>query len=360
MARFVTPAGFPYTLPVMAVSIIIKALNEESRIGAAIESALSALAGSQGEVIVADGGSGDRTVEIARRYPVLVVQLADPYESSCGIGPQLGYQHARGRYICLIDGDMELDLQFLRHAVRFLDTHPRCAGVAGRVIETSLDSLEFARRARRAPADLDAGEVDRLNGGGLFRREAIEEARYFTDRNLHAYEELELAARLRAHGWRLWRLEVPFVRHYGHRINAYRLLWRRWQLGYVLGLGEVVRASLGKEHAPIILRQPEIRLWAAVASSWIATILLVLLSPTWGIGLALAVLVQVIPVAVMSLRDRSFRMGLYAVAAWHVYTLGFIGGLLRGRSDAAIPVKGRILSDGRPKQPTEHGTTTAS
>lgn len=56
----------------MAVSIIIKALNEESRIGSAIESALAALAGSQGEVIVADSGSSDRTVEIARRYPVLV------------------------------------------------------------------------------------------------------------------------------------------------------------------------------------------------------------------------------------------------------------------------------------------------
>ena len=340
----------------MSVSIIIKSLNEEARIAAAIESALAALPAPDGEVIVVDSGSSDRTVEIARRYPVLVVQLANLDERCCGVGPQLGYQLARGSCICLIDGDMELDADFLRQAVAFIETHPGYAGVAGRVEETNLESLEFARRVRRAPADLDAGEVDRLNGGGLFRRAAIEEVGYFTDRNLHGYEELDLAARLRARGWRLRRLDLPFVRHYGHALNAYRLLWRRWMGGYVLGLGQVVRASLGKKHAEIVLRLSEIRLWAAVAASWVVSLLLVLLSPSWGAGLALAVLVQALPVLVMSVRYRSLAMGFYAVVAWHVHTLGFIAGLLRRRRDPAAPVEGRILSDGRLKRPVDHDT----
>ena len=41
----------------MAVSVILKTLNEEARIGPAIESVLAALEGIGGEVIVADGGS---------------------------------------------------------------------------------------------------------------------------------------------------------------------------------------------------------------------------------------------------------------------------------------------------------------
>ena len=45
-----------------AVSIIIKALNEERYIATAIESALIALAGLDGEVILADSGSSDRTI----------------------------------------------------------------------------------------------------------------------------------------------------------------------------------------------------------------------------------------------------------------------------------------------------------
>jgi glycosyltransferase involved in cell wall biosynthesis len=44
------------------ISVIIPALNEEELIGQAID---SALAGSSVEVIVADGGSRDRTFEIA-------------------------------------------------------------------------------------------------------------------------------------------------------------------------------------------------------------------------------------------------------------------------------------------------------
>ena len=47
------------------VSIIIKAFNEESHIAGAIQSALAALAGIGGEVILADGASSDRTIAIA-------------------------------------------------------------------------------------------------------------------------------------------------------------------------------------------------------------------------------------------------------------------------------------------------------
>ena len=57
------------------VSVIIKAFNEEQHIAGAIESALAALAGIDGEVILADGASTDRTVEIAKKYPVKIVRL---------------------------------------------------------------------------------------------------------------------------------------------------------------------------------------------------------------------------------------------------------------------------------------------
>lgn len=339
----------------MSVSIIIKTLNEEERIGAAVESALTA-AGTEGEVIVADSRSNDRTTQIAARFPVLVVELADPAERCCGIGPQMGYQFARGDYIALIDGDMQIDVDFIRQAIRFLDDNPRHAGVAGRVDETNLDNLEFARRVRRAPADMRAGDVDRLNGGGVFRRAAIEDSGYFTDRGLHAYEEFELAARLRSRGWRLARLDIPFVRHYGHRVNAYPLLMRRWQSGYVLGLGEVVRAALGRPHARLVLALPEIRLWAMVAASWLVAVLALLLAPNWAVGIAVATAIQLAPVALMSWRYRSLAMGVYSVVAWHVNALGFLRGLIRRRPDPRSPVRARVVSDARQRRPVEHGT----
>ena len=104
--------------PIM-VTIVIKALNEEARIARAIASALDALAASAqaglgaGEVVLADSRSSDRTVEIASGFPIRIARLADGVRRSCGIGPQLGYQYARGRFVCLIDGDMALDPGFL-------------------------------------------------------------------------------------------------------------------------------------------------------------------------------------------------------------------------------------------------------
>src|ERR1700753_1631150 len=105
----------------MAVSVILKTLNEEARIGPAIESVLAALEGIGGEVIVADGGSRDRTLAVAANYPVRAVQLRPAVPPRCGIGPTLGFQYSREPFVCLIDGDMLLDPDFLAEALAYLE-----------------------------------------------------------------------------------------------------------------------------------------------------------------------------------------------------------------------------------------------
>ena len=127
----------------MSVSVIIKALNEERHIAAAIESALAALGregggAASGEVILADSGSADRTVEIAGRYPIRIARLADPRERSCGVGAQLGYQYSTGAYVCLMDGDMVLSPDFIAEGRAFLDANARVGGVAGRVRDVNV------------------------------------------------------------------------------------------------------------------------------------------------------------------------------------------------------------------------------
>src|SRR2546423_14044703 len=102
------------------VSIIIKALNEERHIAGAIESAFAALTAIDGEIILADSGSSDQTIEIAQRYPIRVVQLQRAEDRSWGVGAQLGFQYSSGRYLCLVDGDMRLHCDFLPAALEVL------------------------------------------------------------------------------------------------------------------------------------------------------------------------------------------------------------------------------------------------
>jgi GT2 family glycosyltransferase len=328
------------------VSIVIKALNEEANICAAIETSLEAVAEVGGEVVLADSHSTDRTVEFASRYPIRIVQLAHPDERCCGVGPQLGYQHSFGEYVYILDGDMKMLRGFLPQALLFLAQHPEVAGVAGRLVEQNNESLEYRERGLRAAAHLSPGEVDRLDGGGLYRRLAIDEAGYFSDRNLHSYEEFDLAVRLRSLGWKLWRLPVDSVSHYGHDAPPYRLLMRRWRSRYACGPGELLRAAAGERRMKLILRGArELRLYGAVLAWWA----LLASVPFWPASAALRAAafagLAVAPLALMLWRKRSFGRAAYSVVSWCVHAAGLVRGLLAPRRAPRTPIASRILQE---------------
>lgn len=329
----------------MTVSIIMKTLNEEKRIAAAIESALQALPGGTVEVIVADSGSTDRTVEIAMRYPVTVAQIVNPAKPSCGIGPQLGFQYSHHDLVCLMDGDMLLDKDFLAAAIAFLEANPRVAGVTGHVVEMNVDNLEFTRRVRRVSPENRTGSIDRMNGGGLYRRAAIAEAGYFSDRNLHGYEEFDLGVRLRSLGWELHRLDRRFVAHFGHSINAYTLLVRRWRSKYLRGVGELLRAALGRPHWNKLVHElPELRLWAGVYLWWLAMIGLLVFLPDKKMALLIDAALIVLVVAAMSLKQRSLSLGVYAVVAWCFHAAALPLGFFHPRRQPDDWIESKVVS----------------
>jgi GT2 family glycosyltransferase len=335
-----------------SVSVVIKALNEEKNICAAIESALAAVAAVGGEVVLADSCSTDRTVELASRYPVRVVQLANAGERCCGAGTQLGFQHARGEYVYILDGDMRMVPGFLERALTFLAQHPEVGGVGGRLIELNTESLEYRERAARNHAHMQPGEVDRLDGGGLYRRIAVEQAGFLSDRNLHSYEEFDLAVRLRARGWKLWRLPVDAVTHFGHDTPPYALLARRWRTKYVCGLGELLRGAWGRPHMKLVLRDlRELRLYAAVLAWWLALASI----PLWPLPVAqgaawlerpvLFALLAAAPFALMALRKRSIGRAVHSVVSWCFNAAGLVRGLLSPRVAPTAPIASVVLQE---------------
>lgn len=224
------------------IAVVIKALNEAKHIRASIASALAALEGLRGEVILADSGSTDGTLEIAADFPIRVVQLVNESDRSCGVGAQLGFQYVNAEYVYILDGDMELSPTFFRQALRYMGGEVALAGVAGLVEERGSGNYEFERR-RQNNDGLLVGEVNYLEMGGLYRCSAIREVRYFTNRNLHSYEEKELGSRLRKAGYKLLRIDVPAVKHHGKTESTGALLWKRWRTKHLDGPGEWIRAS---------------------------------------------------------------------------------------------------------------------
>ena len=330
----------------IVISVLIKALNEERNIASAIESALAGISGLSGEVILADSASTDRTLEIAKRYPIRIVTLNSPGDRSCGAGGQLGYQYSRGEFICIIDGDMQLHPAFLRAAIDHLRANPKLAGVGGLIRECDTSNVEFQYREERGEPDRRPGLVTRLDCGGVYRREALESVGYFTDRNLHGGEELELATRLAAAGWELARIDQPGIDHFGHSTGDFRLLAYRFTNKTAHSAGEVLKATFGTPRFRYMFRNNNALLLCGLIHGWWLAILATPFILPFPVGLvvSIAVFVFAFPFLVMAIKWRSVRYALYAVSAWNVFALGFWFGLIRPRVDPKAWIDSRVIA----------------
>jgi hypothetical protein len=110
----------PHPADVCDVSIVMPCLNEAESLAPCIRAAHAAIAdvGVAGEVIVADNGSTDGSVEIATSLGARVVHVqARGYGSAL----QGGFAAARGRYILMGDADGSYDFGHLGRFVERLD-----------------------------------------------------------------------------------------------------------------------------------------------------------------------------------------------------------------------------------------------
>lgn len=333
------------------LSIVIKALNEEQHIRRCIESALRALqeVGGSGEVILADSLSTDATVDLAKQYPVRIVQLVNPADRSCGAGAQLGYQYANGQFVYVLDGDMELLPGFMTAALVKLRNEPRLAGVAGLVEEAIVANEAFVGRARRGDTSTAASSARALNMGGLYRADAIREVGYLTDRNLHSFEELDLGLRLAQRGWSLERIALPSVKHYGPTVTSASLMRRRWRTRYAWGHGQLLRASFGagrgwRAIAGLRVLRPQ----AFTMAAWS----LLLFVSMGGVSLIAATHAAALMVSawagiwlVVASAKRSFSAATYSLSAWHVGLAGLVCGFIK-----PVRVSPEVLVDGRELQ----------
>ena len=332
------PADRPATAPLL--SVVVKCYNEESRIGPCLASVLAATRGIDTEIIVADALSTDRTVENAQAFPVRIALMANAADRGCGATAQMGMQFARGAFLLLVDGDMELLPEFLPAALKALRDDPKLAGIGGRLIEMS-ESLEFQERKRRERVRPRQTAQRRLGGSALYRMTAIRDAGYFMNRNLYCGEELELGQRLRARGWHLQSLDIDAVRHHGHAAAPVTLLRERWKSRYFDGYGQLLRGAWRQPYFWETLRV--CALFLAVAGWWLS---LAALLGTTALGVtsaALPIAILLLPALAIAIRKRRAGLGAYTFLLWQFHAAAFLRGLFRPWRDPAEPVNAALI-----------------
>lgn len=181
-----------------AISVIIPALNEASCIGRLLER----LSGMDFvEIIVADGGSSDRTVDIARLYPRVSV-----IRHQGGRGPLLnaGARNSRGRLLFFLHADT-IPPALTPHLIRNTLASP---GVAGGCFRLRFDSPAVKLLLFSWASRFETGLTTFGDQGYFTRRADFDAVGGFPEWPL--LEDVEFRRQLKSRG-HFVKLEVPVI-----------------------------------------------------------------------------------------------------------------------------------------------------
>ncbi|HVW64818.1 MAG TPA: glycosyltransferase [Nitrosospira sp.] len=330
----------------MRLSILIKTYNEAEKIETCLRSVLEAIRGIEGgvEIIVADSLSTDATIEIVKNYPAKLVQLRDASDRGCGTGVQLGFQHAAGRFVYLLDGDMELQRSFLLQALEMIESNDEIGGISGIALDKRINNW-FDRHRLKTKSILEPRDMEWLGGGGLYRRAAIEQAGgYAGNRNLKAYEEAELGLRLRSRGWRLMRIPVLAILHTGHVDSTYSLVARHFRSGRLDSGGVLLKIAITEPWRGRVARLFIHPLCTLLY--WFCWLVCLVFVNDWRVFSALAVLGLSIYIA-SAVKKRSLTDAFISLLLWHVTALGILRGLMIQKwQPPASEIPSRVLNEG--------------
>lgn len=109
------------------MSVIIPALNEEKYIEDTLMSIKNQKTSVLYEVIVVDGGSVDKTRDIAKRYGAKVIVEK---KKGASAARNRGARAASGKYLIFVDSDVILPITTFQSYVYFLSSHPDYIGAS--------------------------------------------------------------------------------------------------------------------------------------------------------------------------------------------------------------------------------------
>jgi glycosyltransferase involved in cell wall biosynthesis len=277
---------------VTGIGVVVIGRNEGQR----LERCLQSLVGRADQLVYVDSGSTDGSVQLARRLGVEVVALDMTQPFTAARARNEGFACLQGivpgiRHVQFVDGDCEVDAGWLGKAQAFLDQHPDVAVVCGRRRErfpqrsvyNLLCDLEW---------DTPVGEAKACGGDALMRVDAFMAVSGFRP-ELIAGEEPELCVRLRAGGWKVWRLADEMTLH-DAAMTRFGQWWRRsLRAGYAYAEGAYLHGQTPERHW---LRESR-RAWLWGLQLPLAILVLSLVSGGWGLWLLLVYPLQIVRLA---------------------------------------------------------------
>jgi GT2 family glycosyltransferase len=230
------------------IGIVAIGRNEGERLTKCLESAIERAA----LVVYVDSGSADASARKARALGSEVVELDTQSAFTAARARNAGFEHLRCLapdliYVQFVDGDCEIVADWIEKAAAYLDTHPDVAVACGRRRERYPEQSIYNWLCDIEWKTPPIGEAKTCGGDALMRIDAFEQAGRYRE-TLIAGEEPELCVRLRAAGWRIWRLDAEMTLH-DAAMTSFSQWWRRaLRFGYASAEGAYLHGTLPERH----------------------------------------------------------------------------------------------------------------
>ncbi|MBK6414305.1 glycosyltransferase [Sphingopyxis sp.] len=287
-------------------------------------------------IVYVDSASTDGSVDFARSIGAHVVQLDLTMPFTAARARNAGLEAVlldcpEIEFIQFVDGDCELEPDWLTAAEAFLRSRPTVAAVCGRRRERYPERSIYNGMCD-AEWNTPVGEAEACGGDALFRVEALKQVRGY-DPAVIAGEEPELCFRLRGAGWVVWRIDSAMTIHDADMHHARQWWMRAVRSGF--GYAQVWQKTRRTKRPALYGRQ------VASAIGWTIGIALVALTLSIAFGplaAAIAPLLWGIQFARLSLRG-GIIWGWHMLIGKFAETIGilrFAAGRFGGKKQGAI------------------------
>lgn len=180
-------------------------------------------------VVYVDSGSTDGSVAFAEGLSICVERLSVESGFTAGRARNVGWrrllsEHPNLCFIQFVDGDCELDADWVARGEAALDAEPALCAVFGRLRERFRENSMYNALCDDE-WDVPVGLAHSCGGNALFRAEAILDVDGFCD-DLIAAEDSDLCLRLHRQGWHVRRIDSEIALHDAD-IHYMGQWWRR-------------------------------------------------------------------------------------------------------------------------------------
>jgi GT2 family glycosyltransferase len=260
------------------IAAVVIGRNEGKRLLRCLRSVQSQI----GCVIYVDSGSTDGSLQAAEQHGAHIICLDPVRPFTAARARNEGFAavtvlRPEIPFVQFIDGDCELVGGWLDAAREFMQRQADVGAACGRRRERFPESSVYNWLCDRE-WDGPVGEVRAFGGDVLVRAVAFEAVGGYRE-DVIAAEDDELGVRLRAAGWRIWRLPSEMTLHDASMMH-FSQWWRRsLRCGYAYAQGAHLHGALPERH--FVWESRRARLWGLWLS--IGCIVVSLAFFPWGL-----------------------------------------------------------------------------